>query len=102
MQGYRYKIAYKKGSTLTAADCLSRLLRPDDYVPPIENDPLSDSAVYAVSTDLNSRTIIQFDTDTGETDFDHITAVGCPASLPTLDELKTELQNCADFLDIYR
>ena len=60
--------------------------------------------MYTVSTDdrPSSRTIIQFDTDTGETDFGHITAVSCPASLPTMDELKTELQKCADFVDIYR
>jgi transposase InsO family protein len=96
LQGYKFKVTYKKGETLTAADAISRI--PGLPKPGECTDP-EDPVACAIQTNLrnDARVYLEFE-PINETDGNTINAVSNNPEPPLdLSDLKNEIRRCPDF-----
>jgi len=105
LQQYVFSINYKRGETLNNADALSRLDRegepphPPERPDPYESD--ADALIFSCAAG-GARTDIEFDYGQGQANEPAGVASVSARQLPSLEDVKSALDTCADFGDLMR
>ena len=101
LQPYRFTLIYKKGESLTSADCLSRLQYDTKAV---DNESPAAEGVVKQGEPTSGNGQLDFDFADGITDNDGVIAPVDEIDsllIPSIDDLKRAQAVCADFAGMY-